>query len=74
MGTDERDTLPIWVIYRHHRDFPAHYVARCWHMDTLTEKYLIGRDLDAVRDLLPEGLVQLDRSDKDDPTIVEVWL
>lgn len=69
-----RVPFPMWVIYRRPKDFPAHYVARCWDMDTPTDTYLIGKDLDDVRCMLPDGLVKFDRHPTDDPCIVESWL
>lgn len=74
MWDRQRVPFPIWVIYRRPRDFPAHFVARCWDMDKPTDKYLLGRSLEDVRDLLPDGLSQIDRSPTDDPCIVESWL
>ena len=74
MADEQREPFPIWVIYRRPRDFPAHYVARCWDTDKPTETYLIGKELDDVRSMLPDGLTRLDRHPTDDPCIVETWL
>lgn len=66
--------LPIWTIYRHPKDYPDCYVARRWLLYKSTDLVLLGRDLDAVRSLLPEGLHRIERDQRDDPCIVESWI
>lgn len=68
----------MWVIYEHPPDMPEWYVARRREItpgkDEPTGDFLLGNTLDAVRDLLPVGLVRLCRDPTDDPVIVEIWL
>lgn len=71
--------LPMWCIYDHPRDYPAHYAARLFL--TLpgpepepTEYVLLHRDLNGLRDMKPPTCTTLARRDEDEPHIVEVWL
>jgi hypothetical protein len=70
---------PIWVIYRNPTDFPnfpfvmrKHYIeggklvrshGRVWR----------GSDVDRVREHIPKGKTKMERSEKDEPQIVEWW-
>jgi len=69
--------LPMWVITERPTDYPDDYVARL-HMSlpvpVATHVMLRRPTIEALRDLLPFGLVKLDRHEMDDPAIVEVWL
>jgi len=65
--------LKIWTVYKRPLDFPNYYVVRCWIGDQPTNHVLLGRDLNDVRSLLPEGLFRMDRHEDDDPCIVETW-
>lgn len=69
------DLPPIWVVYDHPKDYPKHYVARYWNGWEKTDEIMLSFKLELLQlDLSSMGLVQLSRSDKDDPCIVEVWL
>lgn len=68
-----------WVIYDHPKDFPLCYVARKWVIVPgsygPTDHVLLERKIENLRTRFElEGLVCIPRADKDDPTIVEVWL
>lgn len=71
--------LAVWAIYDHPRDFPDHFVARRWVIregaahPIATNDQRAALTLDAVRGLLPPGLIRLDRGPVDDVTIVETW-
>lgn len=73
--------LQQWVIYDHPRDFPEHYVVRCWVIGPGSAEVLpdvwLRSDLDGAREVIagnfPSGY-RLPRSERDDPTIVEVWI
>jgi hypothetical protein len=73
-GTD----LSLWVIYDHPRDFPDAFVARRHTVGAdgqkATQDKHEAQTLDALRALLPPGLVSIGRMAGDDPCIVEVWL
>lgn len=73
MSTEQ---LPLWVIYRHPSDFPAHYVSREWDAMTNTAcgTCMLALTLDEVRAMLPRGLTRIERCDGDEPAIVERWL
>ena len=72
------DALEMWTVYDHPHDYPEHYVARLWLVDgngaKATSKYVSARTLKTLRQLLPPGLVRLNRQSNDDAKIVEVWL
>jgi len=66
------------VIYRPvNREYPGHWVARLWvtlPTPRPTRRVLLHDSLDALRDMLPVGLIRLVRAPKDPPEIEEVWL
>lgn len=68
-----------YVIYKYPEDFPRSYVVRVWRMVygnqfTPDDDYQLAENLNQARELIPEGMYQLDRSESDDPFIVEVWI
>lgn len=72
--------LPMVVIYDHPKDLPAGFVVRVWevfgdgravHREKLGESLA---DLEAARQLVPAGMVNIGRTDDDDPVIAEVWI
>lgn len=69
--------LSMWVVTQNPTDYPGQFVAREWLIggDVLgaTLNHHVADTLDDVRDLIPPGLVQVDRHPKDDPAIVECW-
>jgi len=69
--------LIMYVIYDHPRDFPR-YVVRRWRTDHNGSfadlAYDLARTLEQARQLIPPGLVCLDRNPDDDTAIAEVWL
>lgn len=71
--------LEMVVIYDRPHDAPDGYVARLWKVSpgkVLPDK-LLGVDLgtlDAARELVPQGMVNIGRRPEDDPKIVEVWV
>jgi hypothetical protein len=69
-----RDTLSIYVVYDHPKDYPDSFVVREWHYNTPTMNVQTAPTLAEARQLIPFGLVRLHRSEGDDHTIVETWL
>jgi hypothetical protein len=71
------DGLKLWTVYDHPTDFPEWFVARLFEARdgeaVATGLILRAKTLDAVRDLLPPGLILLLRSPEDDPCVVETW-
>jgi hypothetical protein len=70
--------LPLWVVYDHPSDYPDDYVARQFVIgiegDKPTDRMMIGA-LDSIRAALCNlGLGCIQRSEEDDPVIVECWL
>lgn len=67
-----------YVVYKHPKDYPHHYVVRAYKITESGGLFplegQISNDLHKVRDFVPEGLVRLERSEDDDPCIVEVWV
>lgn len=73
------NSLKMWVIYDHPKDFPNSFVAREWLASVPepqpTGHVMIGQDLEQIRGMLHSvGLVCLDRDENDDPVIVESWI
>lgn len=67
--------LPIWVVYKHPRDWPDWYVARMFMNEIATGNLIICREIDALRvELCALGLTPLARNPGDDPVILETWL
>jgi hypothetical protein len=70
--------LLIWTIYDHPADYPDWYVARPSIIRPKTAgplpMHLMAKDLETLRAMLPDGLARLNRSEGDDPCIIEVWV
>lgn len=66
--------LELWTIYDSPVDLPGRYVARKWLLDKPTNELLQDKTLDGLRGKLPQGLIRLERSQHDDPKIVELWI
>lgn len=67
---------PVWTVYKHPKDFPAHWVVRVWWGE-VPEPHakLCGSLMQARRLIVNEGgSVKLDRSQGDDPAVHESWL
>jgi hypothetical protein len=67
--------LSMWVVYEKPSDYPGSYVARLFHGTDPTTKCLVHASVEVIRNAMREGgLVRLERSEHDEPQIVEVWL
>ena len=70
---------PIWVIYKNPTDFPnVPFVMRKHHVEggklvSSDSKAWMGSDIGRVRLHVPKGKTKKERSDKDEPQIVEWW-
>jgi hypothetical protein len=73
-----REQLPMWVVFGPGTsDQPGMYLARLWFTiprNTMTSVLLRATNLAEIRDLLPNGLVKIPRSQGDDPNIIETWI
>jgi len=75
----EQGMLPMWTIYDHPLDFPAHFVVRMHVVDGSGEPkvYCFGvvcLSLEDAREQVPVYCTRLPREPADDPMIVETWL
>lgn len=68
------ETFELWTVYDSPIDLPERFVARKWLLDQPTNELLQDKTLDGLRQKLPRGLVRLERSQHDDPKIVETWV
>jgi hypothetical protein len=73
-----KPALPMVVIYDRPRDLPGGFAVRQWAVSpgVVAPVKLLGSDLlslEAARELVPAGLVNIGRAPDDDPKIVEVW-
>jgi len=69
--------LNQYVIYKNPTDHPKKYVTRKWGIQPgglePLEK-VVCNTLKEARDIVPKGLVKVDRDPQDDPCIYEVWI
>lgn len=74
------DALYLWTVYDKPLDYPGKFVARQWVVrrgepePLPTGQLIVAPTLDVVRRMLPPGLYRLDRSEGDEPHIVETWM
>jgi hypothetical protein len=72
------DTLTIWTIFKHPRDFPGKWVLRGFDVGNgVPEPHsecVTAESLDEVYEKLPPGLARLPRHPDDDPVIYESWV
>lgn len=66
--------LELWTVYDSPIDLPGRFVARKWVLDQPTNELLQDKTLEGLRAKLPQGLTRLERSQQDDPKIVETWI
>ncbi len=66
--------IPIICIYDHPTDYPEVYVARVWDATRPTHIMATATTLEALREKIPSQMIKIDRTEKDDPCIVEVWI
>lgn len=80
--SESRRGLPMWVIYNSPADFSGRYVVRRWvsvcgdwcgTLASPTPLAVVG-SLEAAREAVPLGAVNIGREGPDDPTIVECWI
>jgi hypothetical protein len=66
--------LDVWIVYDSPSDFPGRFVARRFELNRPTTDVLTADTLEALRAQLPAGLIRLERTQHDQPHIVEVWV
>ncbi len=80
----QRNTLDIWTVFDHPKDFPDCFIARKAIVtasnegDGFTDEFVTADTLDEVRakvqDASKHVLWRMTRHPDDDPVIVECWL
>lgn len=78
-SSTERELLPIWVVYRHPRDYPDKFVVRRHWIgsgQTLADiaPWSITNALAEARSTVPQRAFRIHRHPHDDPAICETWL
>lgn len=70
--------VSVYAVYSHPKDYPNGYVVRRFEISgalaEATQEASYAPTLEALRELIPPGLMCLPRHVDDDPTIVETWL
>lgn len=71
-----QNTLPIYVVYDHPKDYPDEYVCRIWIGETPEpELCLRSKSLSEIhQELAWRGLVRLEPKENDDKSIESTWL
>jgi hypothetical protein len=70
-----KQDLIIWTIYESPSDYPGQFVVRPTSVrhESPFLNHMLAHDLEAARRLIPPGTVCFERSETDDPVIVETW-
>lgn len=70
--------LSIWTVYDHPKDYNDAFVARKFLNDKPTDDILLAPTLEELRKAVQKAadyeLLRMERSECDDPFIVESWL
>ncbi len=69
--------LPIWVVTADTSDYPGKFCARITAAGRavhVTNQVMLADDLQTLRDMLPPGLVKMDRDPTDPDGVVESWI
>ncbi len=70
--------LPMYVVYKHPRDFPGQWVVRRQvvrgHQILVAKESAQFASLEEARKAVPPGLYCQPRFPEDDPVIYEVWM
>jgi hypothetical protein len=78
---NEMNAITLWTIYQQPDDFPHHFVARRFEVQSgelhHTNQVIVAGNVTAIRKHLEQyhisGVV-MPRTDNDDPTVIETWL
>lgn len=71
--------LGMCTVYFNPSDYPGKFVVRFWvvtaaGVEKSAEPMAVVDTLEEARAAIPRGAVRLDRSEHDEPVIVEVWI
>ena len=73
--TPDHDSLNIYTITKYPDDFPQHFVVRRHtEKNSPTREFMLARNLQEARALVPPDLILIPRQANDDPVIVESWI
>lgn len=72
-------TLEMYVVYQRPRDYPEKFVVRRWAVGDgpeprATDFFTLHETLEEARESIPSWLIRFNRSDHDDPCIVESYI
>ena len=75
----DRNSLMIWTIYNHPKDYPSGFIARAFEVtkegSVATSAVLVDSELKPIQDIfIQAGLTRMIRNTGDDYKIVESWL
>lgn len=65
---------PIICVYSSPEDYPGKFVARLWDLNKPTRYIAVAETLEAIREIIPEGMIRFSRDERDSPCIVESWI
>ena len=71
---NQSETLELFVIYDHPKDYPGHFVVRRWLGVKPTQDFAIADTLESARAEVPDGLLRLPHQPGEDATIAETWI
>lgn len=66
--------LPMLTVYNRPSDYPDKFIVRMWDASESTRYITISASLEEARKSIPPSMVCLNRMEKDDPCIEEVWI
>jgi len=74
---NNENALQMWVITENPADYPGRFVARLALITSgeviHTATHHTANSLQAIRALIPQGLIRFDRHPTDPPVVVESW-
>lgn len=65
---------PVWAIYDHPKDYPNHWVVRCWYGLVPEIGAMLCSSLEEARELVPKDAIKLGTLPGEDPAIAETWI
>ena len=79
MNKEFCDAMGMWVICKNPSDYPGFYTARIYvlHEGKIVHpsgSLFFSHNLKGIRAKLPPGLNRVERSEEDDPVVIESWI
>lgn len=66
--------FPVFTVFNSPKDFPGKYVVRIFDGKNPLRLITVSDTLEEARKTIPPMFMRTDRSEKDDPIIVETWI